>query len=140
MMARTEKNQRIFSILFFSFLLLNLAGCAAKELLKSEEVQTMREYAEDEKLKKQFLNEQNENFKKLKKAIGEERLKKGLLSREVSVQFGNPVVINSEDKQERWVYKGRGDWFKAPKVYLFFNEKSQLENWQCLRTNCAAPK
>lgn len=128
------------------FLLLALVafeftGCAARALLKSEEVQTMREFEEDGKSKKLFLAQEDNNFQRIKGAIQNQSLKEGLLSSEITAQFGAPVLISPDGKNQRWVYKGKGgSWFKAPKIYLFLDESNHLQKWQCLRTDCAAQK
>jgi len=128
-------------ILLLAFIAFEFTGCAAKTLLNSEEVQTMREYEQEEKGKKEFLAQEDNNFQRIKEAIRSQSLKEGLLSSEITAQFGAPVLISPDGKNQRWLYKGKGGgWFKAPKIYLFLDENNHLQKWQCLRTDCAAQK
>lgn len=117
--------------------LLEFVGCAGVKELQSEEVDTLREFEQDQKWKAEVVAEEERNFQEVKKAIQEGRLKKGILSSEIAQQFGQPVLSSPEGKEQRWLYKGRGGhWFKAPKVYLYFDESNQLQRWECLRTDC----
>ena len=110
-----------------------LQGCVH---LDPEAKHTLTELGKDEKAEKETLAEEEQRFQNVRKAIHKERLTEGLSGQEAADQFGAPAAALSEGKDQKWVYKGKGGWFKASKIYLYFDESNHLKHWKCLRTDC----
>ena len=76
---------------------------------------------------------ENANYEKASKAVNANELKKGMTTEEVIREIGDPVikVPSPSSGKMKWVYKkGNASYFEGQKVYLFFNDKDILENWE----------
>ena len=81
------------------------------------------------------LNDETRNYNKAKAAAENGTLKAGVASSDIQKIAGPPGLTFKEHdgKTTRWVYKpGAADLTKNDKVYLFFNEKDELERWEVL--------
>lgn len=81
----------------------------------------------------QALNRETANYRKVKKAVDHDKLKKGQFASKIKDKYGEPVIILSEEKGnlEKWVYKpGRASFFDEKKVYLIFDSDERLVEWR----------
>ena len=118
-----------------------LAICASSQFVgclhvDKEAVGTLTELGKEDKGRKEEFEQQEKAFKRLKKAIQKKRMKVGRAGTSVAKHYGSPVIVFPEEGGERWLYKEKGRWFKAPKIYLYFDEGHHLKKWRCIRTEC----
>ena len=121
-------------ILRISLLIIPLAlsGCAGLAS-KRDTIKMLIALGRNDKLKQQALNQETKNFKRLKNYINNDKIKKGISAKSATKKFGEPVVVLSETKGERWAYKpSDANWIGGEKIYLFFNEVGKLFEWDCV--------
>ena len=95
----------------------------------------LRSLGHNDKLKQQALRQETVIFQRLKNYIETNRIKKGASGKSVMRKFGEPVSVLTDIDGEKWAYKPRdADWIEGEKIYLFFNAKSYLIDWEC--ANC----
>ena len=89
------------------------------------------ELGKNDKLKQKALQQETQNFLKVKTYIDEEKMS-GIASKEKALEtFGEPVIVVGEDSREKWVYKrAEVSWFGGEKIYLFFDTQGNLTDWQ----------
>ena len=79
------------------------------------------------------LNEETENYDKVKGAFDDGRFKKGQSVDEIKKKYGDPVVEMTEQDgvTVRWVYKpSEAVFFTGPKISLFFDAEGNLIEWE----------
>jgi len=125
---------------------LALAACIASDITAARErsgtkkkektrigLGRMMAIAKNEGDMAQELNKETANYRKVKKAVDHDDLKKGQFTSKIKDKYGVPVIILSEEKGnlEKWVYKpGRASFFDEKKVYLIFDSDERLVEWR----------
>ena len=111
-----------------AFLPLLLSGCALSQ--HSEELGTLLSQSREEALKERDLNLEDAHYQKVLSGIQKGQIKPGLSQDEIVKKIGKPVVVLNEGGAEEWLYKARNpSWFKADKIYLFFDPEGRLVRW-----------
>jgi len=91
------------------------------------------ELGKSDKLKQQALEQETENFRKVKAEIEEGRIEENTSKASALKTFGEPVIVIHEADREKWVYKqAKSDWFGGEKIYLFFDKQGNLAGWEHL--------
>jgi len=126
---------KAFLLLIFSLVIvLTNSGCAQVGR-KVDTLQMLRRLGHNDKLKQQALNQETANFQRLKNYIQTNKIKPGISIRSALGKFGEPVSVLTEPEGQRWAYKSSdADWLGGEKIYLFFDLKNSLVDWECV--NC----
>ncbi|MGD9015720.1 MAG: hypothetical protein PVI33_06835 [Candidatus Omnitrophota bacterium] len=102
---------------------------------KVDTLQMLRRLGHNDKLKQQALNQETANFRRLKSYIQENEIKSGISAGTALKKFGHPVSVLTDREGQSWAYKPSGvDWVGGEKIYLFFDQKGSLVDWECV--NC----
>lgn len=79
------------------------------------------------------LERETKVYEHLSEAIKNGEIKKSESQNTIEEKYGMPVVIIEEEVYQRWVYKpGYGDFFKGPKISLFFDNSKRLTKIEIL--------
>ena len=120
----------IFYVALISYTIC-LAGCAVK-IENIAGFKNLVQLSLNNKTKEKSLKIETANFKRLKKYIDSDKLKKGVSAKYTRKKFGEPLLITTDSK---WVYKpANASWIEGEKIYLMFDENGLLTNWEC--DNC----
>lgn len=82
------------------------------------------------------MNEETKAFNRVKAAIDNGAIKKGLSEAEIRSRYGEPVIMNDDSatKRERWVYKpASSSFFKGIRIYLLFDDGGALDEIKTLQ-------
>ena len=122
-------------ILLIIILLVGSLGCAARNA-NVPALKMLVRLSKDNKLKQKALEQETKNFRSLKNYINSNKIESGISTKYAVKHFGEPVLIFTEsNNKERWAYKPHdANWIGGEKIYLYFDEKGSLLNWECV--NC----
>ncbi|MFH1578478.1 MAG: hypothetical protein ABIC18_05355 [Candidatus Omnitrophota bacterium] len=94
-------------------------------------IKNLIKLGENDKYKKNVLEQETVNFQKVKAYINSSNPGQGISKDIAVIKFGEPILVFSEAEGERWVYKSaEAKWFGGEKIYLFFNKGGKLSNWE----------
>lgn len=112
----------------------HFSGCM---IIRSEPLDTLADQGKHEDLKNKALKEDEARFDKVRRALLNQEIKPGFSKKDITQEYGEPVVVVSEDFGESWLYHARAKgFFSAPKVYLYFNKEDRVTHWDCFHTDC----
>lgn len=134
--AGPEWARRSFTVFMLA---LSMALICGMEMMEhAEELGTLQEQGKDEAQKEKHLAEQEARFQAVRQALIGKELKIGVLSKEVLIKYGKPVVADSAGGTgEKWLYRSRkGKWLDRGWVYLYFDQKKSFTGWECGHTEC----
>lgn len=94
-----------------------VAGC-------SQPLRTLMDVGAEQKAQQQYQQRQETLFYRLIKDIESERLKQGTDLKDITSRYGEPVILSDGTL----VYQRPGDYFRATKVYLVFDEGEKLQS------------
>ena len=111
------------------------AGCA--KLAHLQELLTLQGFSQDRDGQDLYTERQNENFEKLLAVAKNNSLGQFSSRRSILRAFGKPIlksrVLRDDGQtQERWLYRYPARPFGSPKVYVYFDKKGKLIEWQYL--------
>jgi hypothetical protein len=96
-------------------LLWSAAGC-------SQPLRTLMGIGAEQKAQQQYQQRQETLFYRLVKDVESGRLKQGADREDVLRRYGDPIVLNDGTI----VYQRPGDYFRATKVYMVFDDDDKL--------------
>ena len=121
----------------FSSLVL-LSGCA--KLTHLDELLRLKSLSENQAEQKKYVEKQNENFEALLNVVkgSEANQNQGMEKypdkESILKAFGEPIltktVYEDEEVREQLLYRYSEKLSGSEKVYLYFNAKGHLVNWQ----------
>lgn len=117
-------------VFFFIFIFLSVFfyGCASLKKL-----QPLIDLGKNEKLKQEAYQEQSASFRRIKDYIDSDKIKEISSKEQALSTFGEPVITYFNGNQEKWVYKDSGSsWFEGGKIYLFFDNRGILSDWEAV--------
>jgi hypothetical protein len=82
------------------------------------------------------MDEETKAFNRVKEAVDNGAIKKGLSEADVRSLYGKPVIANDDfaTKREKWVYKpATSSFFKGIRIYLFFDNTGALDEIKTLQ-------
>ncbi len=119
--------------IFFLFIFF-CQGCGY--LAHWDQLMTLQTYSQSGDQKEKAVERQNKKFDHLLKAVREGDLKDFSNQKKILREFGDPILIkkiNIENQDlEQWLYRYATVYFNTDKVYLFFDGKGDLVNWEYL--------
>ena len=128
--------RRIFPVLFcLIFSLIFCSGCAKLENL--EELLTLKGLSKERDAQDGYMQKQDENFEKLLAAAQNNSVGKFSSRRRFQNAFGEPIVssrvVGGDGKTlEKWLYRYAARPLGSPKVYVYFDQRGKLVEWQYL--------
>ena len=123
-----------FLMIFLAIISMFISGCAGLGNNISA-INNLIKLGRNDKLKQKALKQETANFQKVKMLIDNNKIKDGISAKSAIKKFGEPVVVLSTSKGEKWAYKpADADWIGGEKIYLFFNQEDSLVDWECI--NC----
>ena len=112
-----------------------LMGCGGGGTLSG--INTLQSLGKNMAAQEKAVQKETNRYEKLKKAILEGELKKGMPARKLIKRFGEPSVVLSEPNRKKYVYKpGDGSWFSGEKIYLYIDTQNTLVQGECLGFEC----
>ncbi len=118
--------------LFLSFILiLSLAGCLFRQNL--EGLLTLKRVGNSQTEIEAYLGQQEACFEKLLEDVENQRLKPGVLQEDFINSYGDPVLsrpASSQSSETVLLYRHPTRYFNSDKVYVYFNEDSELTRWE----------
>jgi len=120
---------------FFVFFFIFCAGCA--KLAHLQELLTLKGFSHDRDQQDESMQRRDENFEKLLMAARNNSLNEFSSRRRFLKAFGEPIlrfqVLQEDGKTvEKWLYRYATRPFGSPKVYVYFDQKGKLLEWQYL--------
>ncbi len=114
------------------FVLCLLMGCAKIQHL--EQLLTLKDYSENGAEKDKFVEEHYANFEHLLKVIADGTLEEHRDKNKILEVFGEPgfkkAIVREGENLDRWVYRYEVKAFDSEKVYLYFDKKDVLVDWE----------
>ena len=121
-----------FSAIPFWVGLLSLCGCA--KLAHLQQLLTIKAYSDNKDMQEQFVLKQNERFDKLLEIAQQQGLEGYPTKTSFLKEFGPPVftrkIIRQNKPLEEWLYRHATEYWDGAKVYLYFDDKDHLEDWE----------
>jgi len=126
------RKQRVFLFLFYSAFCL---GCA--KLAHLQELLTLKALSLERDQQELDMEKQDKNFDNLLAAVENNSLEQGTHQRKFLGAFGEPILVSQvtgDDQQtlEKWLYRYATRPFGSPKVYVYFDRKEKLVEWEYL--------
>jgi len=122
------------SVLIVSFIFLN--GCA--KLAHMQELLTLKAMSDNGDEQRRFVAAQDARFETLLEKVKNNQLGEYPNRKSVFRAFGEPIftkqVQRNDQTQEQWLYRYATKFFDSPKVYLYFNPKGKVIDWQYVAT------
>ena len=108
------------------------SGCA--KITHMQELLRIKAYSDNKDQQEEYVQQQNKNFEKLLEVVKAEGLDQYATQKKISKAFGAPVfkrdVTLNEKESEMWLYRYSTKYFGSEKVYLYFDERGKLEDWE----------
>lgn len=79
------------------------------------------------------LKKETKNYNRVKKAIISEKLKEGMLAKEIRKKYGEPIIDIYDEKKNayKWLYMpATSTHFEGEKLYLFIDKEDKLVGWR----------
>ena len=109
-----------------------LTGCA--KIAHMQELLTLKRYSQNKDIQAEYVKQQDEKFEKLLAEVDNGRIENYGNQKAIKRSFGDPVFIKDTVKDdqdmEMWLYRYAVRYFDSPKVYLYFNEQGELQDWE----------
>ena len=92
----------------------------------------LKELGKEMEVQQRIASLQKENFLKLREDINLNKLKRGLLDKEIIKLYGEPVLVFKEKEKIKWLYKPCIQICKE-KIYLYFDKQNHLCGWEYIK-------
>lgn len=116
----------------YLFVFILLSGCVY--LKYADKLFVLKGMGDNRRQIKKYLDEQDKLFGVLKEDIKSDRLRKGMLKREVLKLYGEPVLSEEVTAdslvKEAFLYRHPTDYFSSDRVYLYFDNSETLLYWE----------
>ncbi len=114
------------------FVIIFLSGCA--KLAHMQELLTLKAMSDDGERQKRYVKAQDDKFAALLEKVKSQQIKTYPDQRSILKAFGDPIMTKAVEKDgqvlEQWLYRYSVKFFDSEKVYLFFDNKGQLIQWE----------
>lgn len=112
------KNLYVYLVLVVFFF-----GCSAQ-------LRTLISLSGEQGAQRKYIDSQRNSFKSLLNDIKNKRLQPGLSSAQIVGLYGEPTVLKNTQGESVFLYRDPVDFSPVQKVYLFFDEKGILNNFE----------
>lgn len=112
--------------------------CGAGMYPNAEELLTLKDQGDEEAAKEKAAAEQDRVFQVVTKAIISGQIKKGIQAADIRKNYGGPEAVVQEPGENKWLYmaRPRKKWLEVPRIWLYFDQKGVLTDWECVYTQC----
>jgi hypothetical protein len=136
---RTTHRNMIINSAVMAFLGFCLAGCVY--ISHYSQVKELKNLAASEDDIQKYLKKQENGFSALRDDLRNNRLKKGLSKKEIISRYGCPIFCknpgNRPEIKETCLYRRPTEYFYTDEVYLYFDNKEKLYDWEFIPRNPA---
>lgn len=128
--------KNFFRISAAGFLVLMLCGAGLHP--NAEELLTLKDQGDEEAAKEKETVLHDQVFQNVRKAIVSGQIKKGMKGADIRKKYGAPLAAGESPDGPKWLYKARGQkkWLEVPRVWLYFDKKEILTDWECAYADC----
>ena len=122
----------------FCFFIILLAGCTG--LTHVRELMVLERIGENQAEIKEYLDEQERLFYKLRQDIENNQLSQGMPLPEVLSMYGEPIFQSFPEEQGKikrtYFYRHPTQYFSSDRIYLNFDDEQRLCSWKLEKSSC----
>jgi len=124
--------KKFFCVIFIVLFVFVFSGCA--KLRHLPQLLTLKAYAKNKEEQEAYVLVQKKQFEKLLEVVNSGRLEDYQTKDQFVEAFGEPIVAHSKTRNgivyDMWMYRFAGSVRAAEKIYLYFDEEGQLQDWE----------